>query len=88
MARPEPPRLLDQVRNRLRTKHYGIRTEEAYANWIKCYILFHGKRHPREMGEKEIVDFLTHLAVRGEVAASTQNQALCALIFLYREIRE
>ena len=86
MADPQPPRLLDQVRQRLRVKHYSIRTEDAYIGWIRRYILFHGKRHPKEMGENEISAFLTHLAVEGKVSASTQNQALCALLFLYGEI--
>ena len=80
------PKLLDQVRNRIRCKHYSIRTEQAYVDWIKKFIFFHGKRHPLEMGEKEIGDFLTYLAVKRNVAASTQNQALCALVFLYREV--
>ena len=77
------PKLLDQVRNVLRTKHYSMKTEEAYIHWIKKYIFFHNKRHPKEMGEKEINEFLTHLAVKEKVSASTQNQALCAIIFLY-----
>lgn len=80
------PKLLDDVRNCIRKKHYSIRTEEAYINWIKRYIIFHGKRHPIEMGEKEINQFLTYLAVQKEVAASTQNQALCSIIFLYKEV--
>ena len=67
------PKLLDQVRNTLRTKHYSMKTEEAYIYWIKKYIFFHNKRHPKEMGEKEINEFLTHLAVKEKVAASTQN---------------
>jgi integrase len=83
MAEPQPPKLLDQVRQRLRVKHYSIRTEDAYVGWIRRYILFHGKRRPKEMGENEISAFLTHLAVEGKVSASTQNQALCALLFLY-----
>ena len=80
------PRILDQVRDRIRTKHYSIRTEETYIGWIKRFILFHDKRHPAEMAEKEITAFLTHLAVNRKVAASTQNQALSAIVFLYREI--
>ncbi len=80
------PKLLDQVRDRIRTKHYSIRTEQTYIDWIKRFILFHDKRHPAEMGEKEITAFLTHLAVNRKVAASTQNQALSAIVFLYREI--
>jgi integron integrase len=84
----QPPKLLDQVRDRLRTRHYAIRTEEAYVNWIRRYILFHGKRHPREMGCPEVAAFLTHLAVTDHVAASTQNQALAALLFLYQNVLE
>ncbi|MEW5888529.1 MAG: integron integrase [Pseudomonadota bacterium] len=81
-----PPRLLDQVRDRLRLKHYSLRTETAYVGWIKRYILFHGKRHPREMGKAEVEAFLTSLAVERNVAASTQSQALSALLFLYGEV--
>ena len=84
---PNPKaRLLDQVREVIRLKHYSLRTEEAYVQWIKRYIFFHGKRHPREMGAKEIEAFLTDLAVRGKVASSTQNQALNALVFLYGQV--
>ena len=84
MVVPNPKaRLLDEVREVIRVKHYSIRTEDAYVQWIKRFIFFHGKRHPREMGAKEIEAFLTDLAVRGKVAASTQNQALNALVFLY-----
>lgn len=83
-----PPRLLDQVRDRIRVKHYSIRTETQYVQWTKRFILFHGKRHPRDLGQKEIEAFLTHLAVAGNVSASTQNQALSALLFLYREVLE
>jgi len=83
---PPPPKLLDQVRDRLRVKHYSIRTETQYLQWIKRFILFHDKRHPREMGAVEVEAFLTHLAVAGRVAAATQNQALSALLFLYREV--
>ena len=67
------PKLLDQVRNTLRTKHYSMKTEEAYIYWIKKYIFFHNKRHPKKMGEKEINEFLTYLAVKEKVSASTQN---------------
>lgn len=81
-----PPKLPDQVRDRLRVKHYSIRTETQYLQWIRRFILFHDKRHPKEMGATEIEAFLTHLAVEGSVAASTQNQALSALLFLYREV--
>jgi len=80
------PKLLDQVRNRIRCKHYSIRTEQAYIEWIRKFIFYHGKRHPAEMGENEISDFLTYLAVKRRVAASTQNQALSAIVFLYREV--
>lgn len=79
---------LESVRNALRVKHYSIRTEQAYLGWIKRFILFHGKRHPQEMGEKEVVDFLSHLAVEGRVAPATQNQAFNALLFLYRNVLE
>ena len=78
-------RLRDQVRDLARLRHLSLRTEEAYWNWIKRFILFHHKRHPREMSAEEISEFLTHLAVVGRVAASTQNQALNALVFLYRQ---
>lgn len=80
------PKLLDQVQNTIRLKHYSIRTEQSYIQWIKRFIIFHNKRHPKDMGEKEITEFLTHLAVRENVSSSTQNQALCALLFLYREV--
>src|SRR3569623_2404624 len=80
------PKLLDQVRDRIRVKHYSIRTETQYVQWIRRFILFHGKRHPRDLGASEVEAFLTHLAVEGNVAAATQNQALSALIFLYREV--
>ena len=83
---PPKPRLLDRVRETLRARHYSRRTEEAYVAWIRRYILFHGKRHPADMGAPEITRFLTSLAVGAEVAASTQNQALSALLFLYREV--
>ena len=81
-----PARLLDQVRHRIRLKHYSIRTEQAYVDWIRRYIHFHGKRHPAAMGASEIESFLTDLAVARHVAAATQNQARSALLFLYREI--
>jgi integron integrase len=82
----KPPKLLDQVRDKCRVKHYSIRTEYSYTAWIKRYILFHGKRHPKEMGAEDIEAFLTHLAVEGNVAAATQNQAKSALLFLYKEV--
>jgi integron integrase len=81
-----PKRLLDQMRDVLRTQHYAIRTENAYVNWAKRFILFHQKRHPKEMGRVEIEAFLTHLAVDRHIAASTHNQALSALLFLYKEV--
>jgi integron integrase len=81
-----PRKLLDQVRDVLRLKHYAYRTEESYVYWIRRYILFHGKRHPNEMGKVEIEAFLTHLAVHDQVSASTQNQAFSALLFLYRHV--
>jgi integron integrase len=84
----KPPKLLDQVRDRLRVKHYSIRTEHTYVDWIKRYILFHGKRHPKDMAARDVEAFLTHLAVHGRVAASTQNQAKSAILFLYREVLE
>jgi integrase len=80
------PKLLDRVRWHLRVKHYSIRTEQAYIDWIRRFILFHGKRHPGDMGEQEIAAFLTHLAVNRNVAASTQNQALSALLFLFQQV--
>ena len=80
------PRLLDRVREAIAARHYSHRTEKAYIHWIKRYIFFHGKRHPIEMGAAEVTAFLTSLAVHDEVAASTQNQALSALLFLYREV--
>jgi site-specific recombinase XerD len=82
------PRLLDRVRNAIRARHYSRRTEKAYVAWIRRYIFFHGKRHPAEMGAPELTRFLTSLAVDRKVAASTQNQALSALLFLYREVLE
>lgn len=85
---PPKPRLRDRVREALRARHYSRRTEKTYVAWVRRYILFHGKRHPAEMGGAEITRFLTSLAVDGKVAASTQNQALSALLFLYREVLE
>ena len=80
------PKLLDQIRQLMRLRHYSLRTEEAYVGWIRRYILFHGKRHPRDLAESDIASFLSSLAVKGQVAASTQNQALNALLFLYKEV--
>lgn len=85
---PDAPKLLDQVRTLIRAKHYSIRTETQYVQWIRRYILFHNKRHPREMGAVEVNAFLSDLAVHGNVSSSTQNQALAALLFLYKEILE
>src|SRR5215813_4918739 len=81
-----PKKLLDQMRDVLRTQHYAIRTENAYVDWARRFILFHQKRHPQEMGTAEIEAFLTHLTVDRQIAASTQNQALNALLFLYKEV--
>ncbi len=80
------PRLLDQVRGAIRRKHYSYRTEDAYVFWIRRFIVFSGRRHPRELGEADVTAFLTHLARGRGVAASTQNQALSALLFLYNEV--
>lgn len=80
------PRLLDQVREIIRIKHYSIRTEQAYIQRIRRYILYHGKRHPRDMGATEVSAFLSSLAITAKVAASTQNQALNAILFLYRDV--
>jgi integron integrase len=84
----QPPKLLDRLRHACRLRHYSIRTEEAYHDWCKRFILFHGKRHPQEMGAAEINAFLTHLAVQGHVSASTQNQAFSAILFLYQKVLE
>lgn len=80
------PKLLDRVRDRLRTRHYSLRTESSYISWIRQYILFHNKQHPMELGSDHVASFLSYLAKERNVAASTQNQALNALVFLYREI--
>jgi hypothetical protein len=77
---------LERVREAIRVRHYSIRTEEVYLFWVRRFILFHGKRHPAEMGEAEVAAFLTHLALQADSAASTQNQALNALVFLYRSV--
>ena len=82
----KPKKLLDQVRDKLRLKNYSYATEKTYVGWIRRYILFHQKRHPAEMGKVEIEWFLTDLAVESNVAPSTQNQALHALLFLYRDV--
>jgi integrase len=83
---PAKPRLLDQVRQEIRIRHYSCRTEKAYVHWIRRFIFFHNKRHPLEMGEHEIGQFLSGLATDRRVSASTQNQALNALLFLYKEV--
>jgi integron integrase len=83
---PARARLLDELRQVMRARHYSYRTEESYAHWARRYILFHGKRHPKDMGAGEINTFLSHLAVEGQVSAATQNQALAALLFLYKEV--
>ena len=80
------PRLLDRVRDAIRTRHYSYRTEQAYVYWVKDFVRFHGLRHPVQMGEVEVAQFLSHLATRRRVAASTQNQALSALLFLYKAV--
>ncbi len=82
----DPPRLLEQVRNAIRRRHYSYRTEQAYIHWIKRFIWFHGKRHPVEMGAAEVTSFITHLARERSVSASTQNQALSSLLFLYGKV--
>ena len=79
-------KLLEKVGDQIRLKYYSYRTEETYIQWSRRYILFHNKRHPKEMGVPEIEAFLTHLAVEGNVAASSQNQALSALLFLYKHV--
>ncbi len=83
---PPSPRLLEQVRERIRVKHYSLRTKQDYLGWIKRYILFHDKRHPRDMGKREVEAFLGMLAVERNASAATQTQALSALLFLYREV--
>jgi site-specific recombinase XerD len=85
---PDKPKLLDQVRHIMRLRHYAYSTEQSYVDWIRRFILFHNRRHPQEMGKEEIEAFLTHLAVQGHVAASTQNQAYNAILFLYRRVLE
>jgi integron integrase len=86
VIQPSPPRLLDRMRDALRVRHYSLRTEQSYLNWCKRYMFFHGKRHPQEMGAVEVEAFLTWLAVEGQMAASTQGQALAALLFLYKQV--
>src|ERR1700686_737065 len=86
MTTPDSPRLIARVRDKIRLKHYSIRTEHAYVDWIKRFIWFHGKQHPADLGPAEIESFLTDLAVARGVAAATQNQAKSALLFLYKEV--
>src|SRR6266852_1289297 len=86
MDAPGPQRLLLRIRDRIRFRHYSIRTEQAYVDWIRRFIRFHGKRHPATMGGSEVELFLTNLAVVHKVSASTQNQAKSALLFLYKEV--
>lgn len=83
---PEKPRLLEAVRQAMRVRHYSYRTEQTYVDWVRRFIHFHGTRHPKDMGAGEINTFLSHLAIAGHVAASTQNQALAAILFLYRDV--
>lgn len=80
------PKLLDQLREAMRSRHYSRNTKITYTHWVKRFIFFHHVRHPQEMAEPEINTFLTHLAVKENVSASTQNQALCAIIFLYKHV--
>ena len=80
------PKILDRLRDHLRTRHYSIRTETAYVDWARRFILFHSKRHPQEMGAAEVEAFLTHLAVQRQVSASTQNQAKAAILYLYKQV--
>jgi site-specific recombinase XerD len=82
----KPPKLLEQVREVIRARHYSLRTEETSLSWMKRFILFHGKRHPREMAGQEVQQFLSYVAVEGHVAASTQSQALSAILFLYQQV--
>jgi integron integrase len=86
LPRPQPPRVLDQMSQILRVRHYSPRTETCYLHWTRQFIRFHGNRHPRELGGSAIEQFLTHLAVQGRVSSSTQNQALNALVFLYKHV--
>ncbi len=84
----QPPRLLDRVRDRIRARHYSLRTEKTYVQWVRRFIRFGGMRHPRELGAADVEGFLTDLAVRAKISASTQNQALAAILFLYKEVLE
>lgn len=80
------PRLLDQIRTEIRIRHYSIRTEQAYVHWVAAFIRFHAMRHPSEMGAREVSGFLSYLATERDVAASTQQQALSAFLFLYKHV--
>ncbi len=88
MVEQQKKKLLDRIREKIRLKHYSLRTEESYVGWAKQYIFFHDKKHPETLGSRDIESFLTHLAIDRNVAASTQNQAFNALLFLYREVLE
>lgn len=83
---PQPPRLFERVRLAIRGRHYSVRTEKAYLGWIRRFILFHGRRHPDVLGVPEVTAYLAHLAIAGQVSASTQNQAFAAILFLYRDV--
>lgn len=83
---PQPPKLLDQVVAKMRVKHYSLRTEKSYVDWIKRYILHFNKTHPKDIGAAQVEAFLKHLAVQRNVSASTQNQAKSALLYLYKEV--
>lgn len=83
-----PPKLLDRVRHKIRVRHYSLRTEQAYLDWIRRFILFHGKQHPETLGAPDVEAFLTHLAVERKVAAATQNLAKSSILFLYRDVLE
>ena len=80
------PKLLEQIRDEIRIRHYSIRTEKAYLDWIKRFVIFNNKRHPTEMSEPEIMNFINYLACKRNVASSTQNQALCAILFMYKHV--
>jgi site-specific recombinase XerD len=80
------PRLLESLRATIHMRHYSVRTERTYSHWVRRFVMFHGMRHPREMGASEVTSFLSALATEREVAASTQNQALSAILFLYKEV--
>lgn len=82
----DKPKLLDLIRNEIRLRHFSIRTEKAYVGWVYKYVLFHNKKHPIEMGEKEVMQYLSYLAVNRNVSKATQNQTFNALLFLYRNV--